>query len=51
VWSEISGLIGDGESERCKAGRLEQPATSYNGEGEHNRLQISAATASPTDNC
>ena len=35
----------------CNAQPEAQPAMSYSGEGEHNRLQISAATASPTDSC
>ena len=35
----------------CNAAPDAHPAMSYNGEGEHNRLQISAAAASPTDSC
>ena len=35
----------------CNAAPEAHPAMSYNGDGEHNRLQNSAATASPTESC
>ena len=48
--SSLSNTAGIPNSS-CNAAPDAHPAMSYNGEGEHKRLAISAATASPTDSC